>query len=733
MRSQEKRLLDLGGHVVGYDKPAQNGKNLLFQLPHSSNLERPLVSEVYPIWCGARRLFLPDDESFSPVLGWQVLRPLYLQCWSCSESVLSKTARRVTALRRTEIRVGVHPVTISGRESILLDWRNVMKPDSSCRRVLLFSPSLVLIALLAACGGGSSSHPVTPPAPPPASDTPFWAQWGANPGHTGAPPVAAQGLNSKLADIIYDPFVTQEQAEEGGDLVAHYQATLVDGNDFYMEAKSGTYPSCAPAEDWVNGTHCGPNGWNQLKWNVVRYTWESNKAVKIWNFASDWVPETNGDGLSGWEPVFHPALANTFLYVPGGGGTIWKVNKDTGMSVTHINPFTAAGFDAANTFVSGPLTVDANGNLYYNVLQLSDPATAEPWFGSDVLGAWLVKITPADVATTVTYATLVPGAPAGNSNSCLGRFTDSSTLPWPPTPTAVPNTRPCGSQRPAVNIAPAIADDGTVYTVSRAHFNQATSYLIAVNPDLTPKWQASLQHRLTDGCGVIVPIASDTMTPNSCRPGTTPGVDPTTNDLGSGSVPDLASSSPTVLPDGSILFGATTNYNGQRGHMFKFDAGGNFLGAFDFGWDSTPAVYAHDSTYSIIIKDNHYRTGGLYCSASSSPICAPTSDGPYYITQLAADLSVEWHFLSTNTTGGHPNGYEWCVNAPAVDSNGMVYANSEDGNLYSLPQGNTGVFSVPGQTIFLKQAIGAAYTPLSIGPDGKLYSQNDGHLFVVGN
>jgi hypothetical protein len=39
---------------------------------------------------------------------------------------------------------------------------------------------------------------------------------------------------------------------------------------------------------------------------------------------------------------------------------------------------------------------------------------------------------------------------------------------------------------------------------------------------------------------------------------------------------------------------------------------------------------------------------------------------------------------------------------------------------------------MPHQKIFLKEALGAAYTPLSIGGDGKVYSQNDGHLFVVG-
>jgi hypothetical protein len=50
-----------------------------------------------------------------------------------------------------------------------------------------------------------------------------------------------------------------------------------------------------------------------------------------------------------------------------------------------------------------------------------------------------------------------------------------------------------------------------------------------------------------------------------------------------------------------------------------------------------------------------------------------------------------------------------------------------------LPQGHSGIFTTPGGKMFLNIALGAAYTPLSIGPDGKLYTQNNGHLFVVGN
>jgi outer membrane protein assembly factor BamB len=62
-----------------------------------------------------------------------------------------------------------------------------------------------------------------------------------------------------------------------------------------------------------------------------------------------------------------------------------------------------------------------------------------------------------------------------------------------------------------------------------------------------------------------------------------------------------------------------------------------------------------------------------------------------------------------------------------VDGNGIVYANSEDGNLYAIGQG--GVLQAK---IFQQLAIGAAYTPASLGGDGKIYTQNDGHLFVVG-
>jgi hypothetical protein len=591
-----------------------------------------------------------------------------------------------------------------------------------------------------------------------ASNAPFWPQWGSNPQHTGMVAATGQNLNNILANIVYDPFVSQEKNENVplfGEpaLTVHEQAPITDGKDTYMVMKGGVYNSCDPVGQWTSGAACGPNTWNTMEWYETRFSWVKGQLVEAWTFDTDWVPEPNATnfnqgfaGLEGWEPVFHPVDANNFIYVPAAAGSVWKVNKTTGVAASHINPFLAnPSMTAVNTFVAGPLTADANGNIYYNVIELN--LTGNPWDQNDAVGAWLVKIAPDDSSTFATFASLNPGAPAATSLTCPGTFGNLNpqpAFPWPPSPTAVAPFFPaaCGSQRPGINVAPAVSADGTtVYTVSVAHFDNLASYVLAVNTvDLSPKWQASLQNRLTDGCGFVqpdgevpLPIAPSGVTnlPNSCLFGTTVGVDPTTNAPGSGYVIDEASSSPTVLPDGSVVFGARDNYNFSRGHLFRFDSSGNYLGAYGFGWDSTPGVWAHDNTFSVVIKDNHYPSAA-YCSGDS-PVCTPTPPGPYYITQLDASLNIEWQFQSTTIDTDHPNGYEWCINMPAIDMLGNVYVNSEDGYVYELPQAHSGIFTAPSGKMFLNSAIGAAYTPISIGVDGKIYTQNNGQLFVVGN
>jgi hypothetical protein len=271
-----------------------------------------------------------------------------------------------------------------------------------------------------------------------------------------------------------------------------------------------------------------------------------------------------------------------------------------------------------------------------------------------------VKITEDGNIRKVSYKSLTftPAAPV----TCNGTFS-TSLLPWPPSPTATPRTVTCLSQRPGVNITPAIAPDGTIYSVTVAHnpFASRYAYIVAFNPDLSLKWTASIRGRIHDGCGGILKIG----VPGGCRAGQpSNGVDPATNEAPAGRVIDQSSSSPVVTPDGGVIYGAYTRYNYARGHMFRFDRNGTFIAAYDFGWDSTPAIYAHGGTYSIVIKDNHYDAGS-YCD--NETFCPTAPKGPYFITQLNPSMTIEWQFKNTTTDSTHNNGFEWCINAPAVD------------------------------------------------------------------
>jgi len=138
-----------------------------------------------------------------------------------------------------------------------------------------------------------------------------------------------------------------------------------------------------------------------------------------------------------------------------------------------------------------------------------------------------------------------------------------------------PPSSPCGPQRPGINTTPAVGSDGTIFVVSRAHGNPRYSFVVAVNPDLSPQWATSLRDFLHDGCGVTtLSDGTDTEHTNHCRVGTPAGLERVTGLLPAARVDDESSSSPVVLPDGGVLYGAFTSYNGSRGHLLKLDRSG---------------------------------------------------------------------------------------------------------------------------------------------------------------
>jgi hypothetical protein len=564
-----------------------------------------------------------------------------------------------------------------------------------------------------------------------------WPQWCYNEQHNVQVPVVGQNLNRNIVNLIYDPLVPDERAAAlanfgSADLLIHYQSPLVDeeDDDVYMMFKSGPYDF---------------NNFSTQTWGETKYRWSHGTLSQAWQFTSDW--KAPGSQNDFWEPVFHPALANGSLYVPGAGGTIWRVNKSTGAG-TRINPFNNVN---TSRYSAGSLTVDVHGNILYNVIQLKN--NTPDFYADDIVDSFLIRVSPSNTIEKVSYSRLTVGAPAGNAQ-CSNAFPTNpdGTLingPWPPSPTAVPPTVQCGTQRPGVNSSLAVDEGGTIYTATRGHLLSRETFLVAINSNLTQKWISSLRDRMRDGCGVPVSQGGSLPAngaPGGCRAGANLGVDPTTNRPGGGRVLDDQSSTVAIAPDGSLYFGAFTRYNYDQGHMMHFDDDGRFLNSYRFGWDETPGFYSHGNSFSVVIKDNQYGGVGSYCNDDA--FCPPdrnavSPDYPeaFFVTQLNPNLHVEWRYQNTNTlscsrdahgnitcVNDHPNSFEWCVNAFVIDSRGVVYANSEDGNLYSINQGGT-----LRQKIFQQLALGAAYTPTSIDDNGRIYSQNAGHLFVAGN
>ena len=104
------------------------------------------------------------------------------------------------------------------------------------------------------------------------------------------------------------------------------------------------------------------------------------------------------------------------------------------------------------------------------------------FYSKDSVDSWLVKVTPSNSITKVSYSVLTPGTP-GPDDPCEISFPQAQA-PWPPSPTAVSPTVRCGPMRVALNIAPAIAPDGTIYSIARSHaaFANRSGFLVAGGP-----------------------------------------------------------------------------------------------------------------------------------------------------------------------------------------------------------------------------------------------------------
>ena len=374
-----------------------------------------------------------------------------------------------------------------------------------------------------------------------------------------------------------------------------------------------------------------------------------------------------------WIPEFGPALApGARLYFPGAGGTVYfRDDPDRA-----VGPHGQVAFYGLSAYSANPRAYDAG-------VMIDTPLTADEsgnlYFGFRVTGD-----TPLKLESGIAR---IGANGEGTWISAAAASGDSSII-------AV-----------VQNCAPALSLDGGTLYLAVSDGNSA-GYLLALNA-------ATL-----------------------ARLGSVRLQDPATGD--DAQLPDNGTASPMVGWDGDVYFGVfeSAAENHARGWLLHFDSllsQSKTPGAF--GWDDTPSLvpssmvpsYTGSSAYLLLTKYNNYaETGGD--GLNRIAILDPNGTETDPVTD--ATVMREVLTIAGPTPDGSPPAVkEWCINSAAVDPwSRSVIVNSEDGNVYRWDLA-ANVFS---EAMQLTSGVPEPYTPTAIGPDGTVYSINNGMLFAIG-
>ena len=407
--------------------------------------------------------------------------------------------------------------------------------------------------------------------------------------------------------------------------------------------------------------------------------------VTNWMRTTDYVLPSHG-----WTPSYSGVLTpkNRF-YFPGGGGTVYYCDTpDT------TNAFPVIGQIA----FYGLANYLASTNAYLTNVFINTPITSDRY--GNIFFGFQVKS---------SFTNLQGG---------IARIDYNGTGTWLAASNAAGDS---AIKKVSQNCAPALSNDHkTLYFAvnnSATWSDSASGYLVAVDSR------------------TLAPLAS-VLLKDVKHP------------ANNASVPDDATASPAVGPDGDVYYGVLENpaySNNDRGWMLHFNSAltqSKIPGAF--GWDDTASIvpasmvpsYHGTSPYLLMTKYNNYADPGL------------GGDGVNKIAILDPQNSMTDPISGTNvmnevlTIAGptpdldlrnaqHPNAVrEWCINSAAIDPfTKSVLANNEDGRLYRWDLTSNTL----SETNILTTGIGEAYTPTIIGLNGFVYAINNAILFAIGH
>ncbi|MBT2187784.1 hypothetical protein [Sphingobium nicotianae] len=511
-------------------------------------------------------------------------------------------------------------------------------------------------ALLAACGDSGSPAPAPTPTPTPTATPsptptpspvvgPAWFGYGHDAQHTAVSAIASQDLGRISWSATVD---AAPQYTSSGALLTHYGSPVVTTrNTVVIPVKTG-----ATGGYRVEG-RSGATG------------------VLVWSVATDYVTPPHN-----WLPPYNVLLTpQGRLYAPDVGGKLLlrdDADAATSTQASHIF-YGAAAYNAnpaafnASLFINTPLTADAQGNIFFG-FQVTGTNPAG-------LVSGIARVAPDGTGTWV-------GAAAAAGDAAI--------------------------QKPAMNCAPAISNDGT-------------AVYIAVNT--------------ASGTGYLLALDSVTLATRAKVALTDPNL------LTAARVSDDGTAAPVVGPDGRVFYGvleAQFPSHNARGWLLQFDALLNPAGVpGSFGWDVSPSVipatmvpsYSGSSTYLLAVKYNNYEGAGTGDGLNRLAVLdSKASQADPIIPSVSVMREVMTILSPTFDEGSTTARREWCINTMAADQQRKsILANNEDGILYRWDL-TTDTLS---QSIRLTSGLGQAYTPTAVGADGAVYAISNATLYSI--
>ena len=395
-----------------------------------------------------------------------------------------------------------------------------------------------------------------------------------------------------------------------------------------------------------------------------------------WSADSDYALPAHG-----WTPSFNVTLTQgNRVYMPGAGGKlIYRDDADSATGTPQTAVFYGTGaYDAARAlydaavFVNTPVTIDAQGNLYFGfIVTTANPAGLSSGIariGADGQGSWVA-------------------ARGASGNALIAKV--------------------------AMNSAPALSPDN------------ATLY-VAVNSDPPEGQHAS---------GLLLALDARTLATKGRMPLSDPktGAAAWVSDNGTSSPtvgPDgdvyygvLEANTPEHNFRGWLLHYDAALTQTKIPGSFGWDDTASIVPA------SMVPSYSGSSPYLLASKYNNYAGVGTGDGRNRMAILDPGQSQTDAISVLPVMREV-LTILGPTAAPGFPGAVaEWCINTVAVDPlTNSVLVNNEDGRLYRWNLASNQLT----EQIRFNSGYAEAYTPTAVGPDGVIYAINNAVLFAVG-